>query len=107
MWDVEGSTAPRGKSVFTQTANLAALQIFIGDRLYLRGGFGLAQVSQDNWSYSTWGGALMGGVGVELLQGWHASLALEASVTAARYTIQGADETWLNWALPNFVVNFY
>jgi hypothetical protein len=111
MWDLERSTAPSGVNVFTQTANLAALQMFIGDHLYLKAGFGLAMISQDDgqnyWTYDTWGVGFMGGLGVELVQGYHYSLALEASLTGARYNFQGADETWLNWALPSFILTFF
>ncbi|HEV3030362.1 MAG TPA: hypothetical protein VG319_01910, partial [Polyangia bacterium] len=107
MWDIEGAIVDRGPSVFSQTAHLAALQIFIGERLFLKGGFGLAQVNQDNFNYSTWGGALMGGIGIELIQGWDWSLDVESTITAARYTIQGADQTWLNWSLPTFAINFF
>jgi hypothetical protein len=103
MWDVEGATVTRGASSYSQTAQLAALQIFIGDHLYLKGGFGLGQVNRDDLQYSSWGGALMGGLGVELIQGWHWSLDVQASVTAIRYD----NETWLNWALPTFGLNFF
>jgi len=107
MWDIEGSIVDRGPSVFSQTAHLAALQIFVGDRFFLKGGFGLAQVNQDDFNYSTWGGALIGGVGLELIQGWNWSLDIESTVTAAKYTVQGTDETWLNWSIANFAINFF
>ena len=107
MWDIEGSIVDRGPSVFSQTAQLAALQIFIGDRWFLKGGFGLAQVNQDDFNYSTWGAAFMGGIGVELIQGWNCSLDVESTITGARYTIENRDETWLNWSIANFAINFY
>jgi hypothetical protein len=107
MWDIEGSVVDRGNAVFSQTAQLAALQIFVGDRLFLKGGFGLAQVNQDDFQYTTWGGALMGGIGVELIQGWNWSLDIESTVTGAHYTFANHDETWLNWSVANFAVNFF
>jgi hypothetical protein len=107
MWDLEGSvvTRPRQTSV-SQTASLAALQIFLGNRLFLKGGFGLAEVAQ-NGTHSDWGGAAMAGLGVELIQGWHWSLDIEATVTGARYTYSTGDENWTNWSLVNFAINFY
>jgi hypothetical protein len=107
MWDIEGSIVDRGPSVFSQTAQLAALQIFVGDRFYLKGGMGLAQVNQDDFNYTTWGFAWMGGIGVELVQGWHSSLAVESTITGAHYAFDTHDETWLNWSIANFTVNFY
>jgi hypothetical protein len=102
MWDVEGAIVSRGPSFYSQTANLAALQLFLTDRLFIKGGFGLAQVNQDN-AYSAWGGAGMGGIGYELVQGWNWSFDIEATVTGARYT----EQTWTNWSLVNFAINFF
>ena len=106
MWDLEGTIVTRNGSNFSQTANLAALQLFIGERLFLKGGFGLAQVRQDAL-YSAWGGAGMAGIGVELIQGWHWSFDIEATLTAARYRNNNSDETWTNWSLLNFALNFF
>jgi hypothetical protein len=107
MWDVEGSVVNRGASFFSQTAHLAALQLFLGDRLFIKGGFGVAQVNQDDISYSAWGGAGMIGIGYELIQSWHWSFDIEATATGARYRNQAADETWTNWSLVNFALNFF
>lgn len=112
MWDIEGAIVDdRGttgaEATRYQTAHLAALQLFLGDHLFLKGGFGLAQVVRDSFTYTNWGGAVMGGIGVEIIQGWHWSMDVESTVTAARYTVQGADQTWLNWSLVNFAVNFF
>ena len=30
-----------------------------------------------------------------------------SAVTAAKYTVQGTDETWLNWSIANFAINFF
>jgi hypothetical protein len=105
MWDVEGSVVSRNASFFSQTANLAALQLFVGDRLFIKGGFGVAQVRQDDF-YSAWGGAGMMGIGYELIQGWHWSFDIEATVTGATYRNQ-TKETWTNWSLVNFALNFF
>jgi hypothetical protein len=102
LWDIEGAVVDRGLNTYQQSAHLAALQIFLGDRLFLKGGFGLAYVT-DYVVQSNWGGAIMGGVGIELIQGWNWSLDIESTATAARYD----DETWINWSLANFAINFF
>jgi hypothetical protein len=107
MWDIEGAVADRGNAVVSQTAHLAALQMFVGDRLFLKAGFGLAQVYEDNANFTSWRPALMGGLGVELIQGWNWSLDVESTVTGAHYTVGNLDETWLNWSLVNFAINFF
>jgi hypothetical protein len=107
MWDIEGAVAEHGNSTFSQMAHLAALQMFVGDRLFLKAGFGLAQVDQDDIYFTGWGPAVMGGVGVELIQGWHWSFDVESTLTGARYTVNNRDETWLNWSLVNFAINFF
>jgi len=72
------------------------------DRLFLKGGFGLARASND-YVATNWGGALMAGLGLEVVQGWNWSLDIESTVTGARYD----DETWINWSLVNFAINFF
>ena len=106
LWDVEGSLINEGTGAVSQTANLAALQLFLSPRLFVKGGFGFAQVVIDE-SVSKWGGAAMGGVGYEVIQGWNWSMALEATITGARYNYTDAVETWNNWSLVNFVINFF
>jgi hypothetical protein len=107
LWDVEGAFVnKRDGSSVSQTANLAALQIFATNRLFLKAGFGLAEVVQYD-TVSNWGGAAMAGVGLELIQGWHWSLDIEATVTGARYSYSTGNETWTNWSLVNFAINFY
>ncbi|HVZ74628.1 MAG TPA: hypothetical protein VHJ20_19735 [Polyangia bacterium] len=111
LWDIEGSTADRtindsvGGHVhsFSQTAQLAALQMFVGDRFFLKGGFGMAQFSRDDALFTDWGGAVMGGVGLEIAQGWSWSMDIESTVTAAFYN----DETLLNWSVCNFAINLF
>jgi hypothetical protein len=107
LWDIEGSFVNRGQSNFSQTAQLAALQMFVGDRFFLKGGAGLAQVNQDDYYFTNWGFAWMGGLGVELVQGWNWSLDIESTVTGAHYNFAGHDETWLNWSIANFAINFF
>src|SRR5204863_3872785 len=98
MWDLEGSVVTDPRRTVSQTASLAALQIFLGNRLFLKAGFGLAEVVQYD-AVSNWGGAAMAGLGVEVIQGWHWSLDIEATVTGARYTYSTGNETWTNWSL--------
>src|SRR5947208_832892 len=107
MWDIEGSLINRNDRATSQTAHLAALQIFATQRLFLKGGFGFAEVVQPDATYNTtykWGGAAMGGIGYELIQGWNWSFDVEATVTGARYTANGVSETWTNWSLVNFAI---
>jgi hypothetical protein len=49
----------------------------------------------------------MGGVGYELMQGWHSSFNIEATITGARYNGNNVQENWTNWSLVNFAINFY
>jgi hypothetical protein len=107
LWDIEGAVVDRGQSTFSQTAQLAALQMFVGDRFFLKGGAGAAHVSEQDFSSTGWGFAWMGGLGLELCQGWNWSLDVESTVTGARYTVAGQDQTWLNWSVANFAINFF
>jgi hypothetical protein len=109
MWDIEGAVVDHNAAVVSQTAHLATLQLFLTNRLFAKGGFGLAQFSErDNGSdfFSTWGGALMGGIGYELVQGWNWSFDVEGTATGARYTGGPVDQTWTNYGL-NFCINFF
>jgi hypothetical protein len=107
MWDIERSVVDRGPSSYSQTANLAALQMFIGNRLFLRVGFGLAQADQDDLFHTDWGAAVMAGLGVELVQGWNWSFDLSSTITGARYAVGSREETWFNWSALAFGINFY
>ena len=77
-------------------------------RSALRSGvlIGLAQVVQDNFP-SEWGGAGMVGIGYELVQGWNWSFDIEATITGAHLNTNGNDQTWSNWSLVNFALNFF
>jgi hypothetical protein len=112
MWDVEGAVASDDWTSQQQTAHLAALQLFLTNRLFIKGGVGAAHVDQvagpQVWE-GRWGAAAMGGIGYELIQGYHWSFDLEATVTGAHYA-QTADmpaENWTNWSLVNFAINFF
>jgi hypothetical protein len=114
LWDVEGAFVEKSGASISQTANLAALQLFATNRLFLKAGFGLAAVVHSAYGYDTrsdWGGAAMAGIGYELIQGWNWSLDIEATVTGARYSYNtGATtgtENWTNWSLVNFAINFF
>jgi hypothetical protein len=112
MWDVEGAVWGDRFSSKQQTAHLAALQLFLTNRLFIKGGIGAAHVDQVGgpqvWE-GRWGGAAMGGIGYELLQGWHWSFDVEATVTGAHYaeTVDMPAENWTNWSLVNFAINFF
>jgi hypothetical protein len=85
-----------------QTAYLLGLQAFVLDRLYLRAGVGIADGTAQGDSSDLTGPAVMGGAGFELAQGDSTSVALEASVSGARYR----HESWLNAGV-NFVLSFF
>jgi hypothetical protein len=107
LWDVEGVLADHGSnSTVSQNVNLAALQLFLTRRLFLKGGFGVADSTQGNFP-TQWGAAGMGGIGYELVQGWNWSFDLEATATAAHLNNNGNDQTWTNWSLVNFALNFF
>jgi hypothetical protein len=111
LWDIEGTTVEQSTAAglgarshtLSQTAQLAALQVFVGDHFFIKGGFGFAQLNQDDAIYTNWGGAVMGGLGLELVQGWNWSLDVESTVTAAFYQ----DESMLNWSLATFALNLF
>ena len=106
LWDVEGAVVDHAGSRAEQTANLAALQLFVTRRLFLKGGFGIAEGSQDDFA-TQWGAAAMGGLGYELVQGWNWSFDLEATITGAHLNSNGSDQTWTSWSLVNFALNFF
>ncbi len=106
MWDLEGTLVHSGYTSTSQTANLIALQVFASQRFFFKGGFGIAQVIQDDTPYS-WGGAGMVGLGYELIQCHSWSFDIEATATAAHYNTNGNDQNWANWSLVNFAINFY
>jgi len=107
LGDMEGTLINQNGGTISQTAYLMALQIFATHRLFLKAGFGAAEVQlYDN--KPSWGGAAMAGLGYELIQGWNWSFDIEATVTGARidYGTAGT-ETWNNWSLVNFAINFF
>ncbi|HVZ87614.1 MAG TPA: hypothetical protein VHG72_11640, partial [Polyangia bacterium] len=105
LWDLEGAAVEHGASSLSQTANLVALQVFATRRLFFKGGFGVAAATQDN--STLWGAAAMGGMGYELVQGWNWSFDIEATITGAHINSNGNDQTWSNWSLVNFALNFF
>lgn len=106
LWDVEGTAANYNLSTVSQTANLVALQVFATQRFFLKGGFGIADAIEDTFP-TQWGAAAMGGIGYELIQGWNWSFDIEATITGAHLNTNGSDQTWSNWSLVNFALNFF
>ncbi len=106
LWDVEGVLANHGASTVSQNANLAALQLFLTRRLFIKVGFGIADGTQGNFP-TQWGAAAMGGIGYELVQGWNWSFDVEATATGAHLNSNGTDQTWTNWSFVNFALNFF
>jgi hypothetical protein len=108
MWDVEGAVVDNGPSFISQTAHLAALQLFLTNRLFVKGGFGLARVDYGDVAFTEWGGAAMGGVGYELVQGYNWSFDIEATATGARFgSTNNSGQTATSWSLVNFAINFF
>jgi hypothetical protein len=108
MWDMEGAVADNGVQTYRQVANLAALELFLTNRLFIKAGLGVAQVNQgarQAESSGDLGGAAMGGIGYEIFQGYHWSLDVEATITGARYS--NPSEMWTNWSLVNLAINFF
>jgi hypothetical protein len=85
----------------SQTNYLLGAQYFVIPRLYLRGGIGIASVSQDGYDTAT-GQGFLGGLGVELAQGESISFGAEYDVTAARFS----GGTYFGNAL-TFMLSFY
>jgi hypothetical protein len=85
-----------------QTAYLVGVQAFLLDRLYLRAGVGIGDGTAQGDTSDLTGPAVMGGAGLELAQGLSTSVALEVSVSGARYR----HESWLNAGV-NFVLSFF
>ncbi len=106
LLDTEGAVVSSGPSTISQSANVIGLQIFATRRLFVKGGFGFGAANQDN-APTLWGPAAMGGVGYELAQGWNWSFDIEATISGARYHQNGVDQSWTNWSLVNFALNFF
>jgi hypothetical protein len=70
-----------------QTNFLIGVQYFVIRRLYLRGGLGIAALSEDadGDSASSAGQAFLGGLGVELVQGDTLAFAIEATFSLGRF----------------------
>jgi hypothetical protein len=98
----EGTGVNHHKTGVWQTAYLLGAQGFVLDRFYLRAGVGLASGRAQGDGNDLTGFAVMGGAGFEFALGYSTSLALEASITGARYDGEG----WTNAGL-NFVLSFF
>jgi len=81
---------------YEQTALTVGAQVFLLQRLYLRGGIGTAARSAsddfDTFSDSRWGTAFLLGAGIELLQSYHWALQVEWDLIATHFSSD--DETW-------------
>ena len=106
LLDTEGSVVSSGPSSISQSVNVIGLQIFLTRRLFVKGGLGFGAAAQDDLR-THWGAAAMGGAGYELAQGWNWSFDIEATISGARYHDNGIDQSWTNWSLVNFALNFF
>jgi hypothetical protein len=104
--DFEGTGAMKGDFYYRQEAYLVGLQVFLARFFYLRGGVGVANITQSDglYLYGADGGgfALNAAAGFELVQAPSTSLALEGTVTGVRY----GHSTWAMSAV-NLVFSFY
>jgi hypothetical protein len=82
---LDGATI--GSPEITQTNYILGAQYFFARRFYARGGVGLATVTEETGydTYDTAGQAFVAGVGVELVQGESAALAVELASGLARF----------------------
>jgi len=81
---------------YEQTALTVGAQVFLLQRLYLRGGIGTAARSAsddfDTYSDSRWGTAGLVGLGVELIQSYHWAVQVEWDLIATHFSSD--DSTW-------------
>ena len=109
LWDVEGAFVEHGTArAISQTANLAALQIFADQPVVPEGGLRSRRGRPVRHARVQLGRRRDGRPrAYELIQGWNWSFDIEATVTGARYTYSTGNETWTNWSLVNFAINFF
>ncbi len=109
MWDLEGAAVWHAGSRLSQTANLAAVQVFATNRLFLKAGLGPSVVIRpdDTQSSTNWGAAAMTGIGYELIQRSNWSFDIETTVTGARYNSPGLFDALANYALVNIAINVF
>jgi hypothetical protein len=84
---IDGTGVSQPDYDINQTNYLIGVQYFVVPRLYLRGGLGIAGLSDDSdlGGGSAAGQAFLAGLGVELVQGDSLAFALEVSSSVARF----------------------
>ena len=109
MWDLEGALVNSATvPAISQTANLAALQSSRASGCSSRAASASPRSSRTTTVNAPTGAARRWpALGYELIQGWNWSFDIEATVTGARYTTARRNQTWTNWSLVNFAINFY
>jgi hypothetical protein len=91
MFDLESASGPFGDdAVITQTTAMGVLRVWLGRIFYLQGGLGLAwlRLSTEGGGLaitSEAGGAIMGGLGVELMQRPSFTIDLSLRLIGSRY----------------------
>ncbi len=105
---LEGAGASHANTGVYQTAYMMGAQCFALGSLYFRAGLGLSRQTYEQGLYlaDETGQAFMAGAGIELVQGYNLSLAVELSGTFARYSGKERTEVWTNTGL-NFVLIFF
>jgi hypothetical protein len=100
----EGATAQKNGIRANQDAVVLGVQYFFHQLLYVRGGIGLANETEEDALGVTVdqdGFALQGAVGVDVIQASNVSLAIEAGLLHGRYpgAVDSDGETWTSGGL--------
>jgi hypothetical protein len=99
---VDGTGVSQPDYDLTDTNYLLGVQYFVVSRLFLRGGVGIAGISDSEDSGASAGQAFLAGLGVELVQGDSVAFALELTSSAGRLR----SGTYFSNAL-SFSLSFY
>jgi hypothetical protein len=101
---VDGTGVSQPGYDVNQTNYLIGVQVFVVPRLYLRGGLGIAGVSEgsDDGGGSAAGQAFLAGMGIELVQGDSLAFALEGTWSVARFRYGAYFSSALSFSLSFF-----
>ena len=104
---VDGAVTNDSLFVYDQTIYYAGVQVFVGPKVFLRGGAGIGNITgRDSWDFLQFGKSgfgLTGSLGIELVQGYNWSLELAGQATGGFYS---DSERWASYAV-NIGFNFF